>query len=245
MAENSNWNFSNDNFNLFKNKDNIEDGDNMFQIIDNAKKNILKEIFETGIKINYDNYKEYLFETNLFLFGSLEKNIEESVYCLIIGAYTASITNTNLILERAIKLALMQFNAKDLLNFSNDDLIQKYIESDRKFSGKNLDQNIQTCQSFKIFTEEEAKELKEYKLKFRDGFSHFTPKNILKGEKSLFNIPGVEKIDEKMSIYLKLPTYQAAEVMQFAINNAENHLKYVLKIINHLQFKILDKFSQK
>lgn len=245
MADNNNWNFSADNFNLFKNKDKIEDGDKMFEIIDNAKRNNLQEVFETGIKIKYDNYKEYLFETNLFLFESLEKNIEESVYCLIIGAYTASITNTNLILERAIKLALIQFDAKNLLDFSNDDLIQKYIESDRKFSGKNLDQNIQTCQSFKIFTEDEAKELKEYKLKFRDGFSHFTPKNILKGEKSLFSIPGIEKIDEKVSVYLKLPTYQAAEVMQFAINNAENHLKYVLKIINHLQFKILDKFSKK
>ena len=243
MTDIVNWIYSDKNFNLLKSKDDSEDREKMLEIIDKGNKAELQEIFQTGIEYKYDFYKEYLYESNLFLFKSLEYNVKESVYCLIIGAHTASITNTNLILERAIKLALIQYSSENLLDFSDEEIIQKYIESDKKYSGKNLDQNIQTCQSFKIFTEAEAKELKDYKIKFRDGFSHFTPKNILKGEESRFHIPGQE-IDDKMKAHFKLPTYQAIEVMQFAINEAENHLKYVLQIINHLQYKILFKFSK-
>lgn len=54
---------------------------------------------------------------------------------------------------------------------------------------KNMESNIQRCLKYKILNVEEAKELTEYKIKFRDGFSHFTPKSILKGESSLINIP--------------------------------------------------------
>lgn len=244
MTEKSNWKFSDKNFNLLNSKDKIKDGDEMFEIIDKAKRDELVEVFNTAIDIKYDLYKKYLFENNLFLFQGLENNIKESIYCLIIGVHTASITNTNLVLEKAIKLALIQYHAEELIDYSDKVVIQKYIESDKKYSGKNLDQNIQTCQRFQIFSENEAKELKEYKIKFRDGFSHFTPKNILKGEQSLIHIAG-NVIDERMDTLIKLPTYQATEVMQFAINEAENHLKYVLKIVNHLQFKILEKFAKK
>lgn len=52
-----------------------------------------------------------------------------------------------------------------------------------------MESNIQRCLKYKILNVEEAKELTEYKIKFRDGFSHFTPKSILKGESSLINIP--------------------------------------------------------
>lgn len=244
MKEDTNWKFSKKSFNLLNSINIVENGNEMFDLIDNAKKKELEQVFNTGINFKYDLYKKYLFENHLFLFKSLENNIKESVYCLIIGIHTASITNTNLILEKAIKLALIQYHAEDLLDYSNDDNIQKYIISDRKYAGKNLDQNIQTCQRFKIFNEDEAKELKDYKIKFRDGFSHFTPTNILRGENSLIHIVG-ESNDSKMNAYSKLTTSQAMEVMQFARNESENHLKYVLKIINHLQYKILEKFAKK
>ncbi|SHM33563.1 hypothetical protein [Chryseobacterium polytrichastri] len=211
MPHKINWKFSDKNSNLLNSKDKIEDGNEMFEIIDKAKKDELQEVFNTAIDIKYDLYKKYLFENNLFLFRSLENNIKESIYCLIIGIHTASITNTNLILERAIKLALIQYQAEDLLDYSDEKIIQKYIDSDKKYSGRNLDENIQTCQKFKIFSENEAKELKEYKIKFRDGFSHFTPKNILRGEKSLIHISG-NLIDEKMETHIKLPTFQVVEL---------------------------------
>lgn len=241
MKEEYNWKYDDKNFNLLNSEYDFTEKKEMLNIIDKSKKEELKNTFDTAIQSKYDLYKKYLFEYNLFLFRDLEYNIKESVYCLIIGAHTASITNTNLVLERAIKLALIQYQAENLTDYSDQKIIEKYIESDKKYSGKNLDQNIQTCQKFGILNKEEAKELKEYKLKFRDGFSHFTPKNILKGEKSLIHIEGSK--DLNLDKYLNMPTYQAIEVRQFAINEAEKHLKYVLKIINHLQYKILEKFK--
>lgn len=235
------WKYSEKNFNFSNSKYNNDECQELLELIDKSKKEELIKAFDIGIQYKYDLYKQYLFENNLFLFEALEYNIKESVYCLIIGAHTASITNTNLILERAIKLALIQFQVGRLPDYGNNDINEKYIESDKKYSGKSIDQNIQACQKNKILNSEEAKELKEYKLKFRDGFSHFTPKNILKGEDSLFHIEGDK--NSNLDKYQKDPIFQALEVRQFATNKAEEHLKYVLKIINHLQHKVLEKFG--
>lgn len=243
MQEEGKWKYSKQNFNLSSNNYDDDIRRELLANIDQSKKEELKDIFENAINSKYDLYKRYLFENNLFLFSDLKHNISDSVYCLMIGAHTASITNTNLILERAIKLALIQHQAGELKEYSDDEIIDNYIENNRKFSGKNLDQNIQTCRKCGILNKEEAKELKEYKIKFRDGFSHFTPKNILKGESSLIHIEGLK--NKKLDKYLTLPISQAMEVRQFAINNAEEHLKFVLRIINHLQFKVLEKFSEK
>lgn len=242
MTKEKKWEYSDLNLNLLNSKTDSDRFKKMFDIIDESKKKELQDIFDNAIKIKYDLYKQYLFEYNLFLFKDLEYNIKESVYCLIISAHTASITNTNLILERSIKLALIQYQAETLTDYSDDQIIEKYIASDKKYSGKNLDQNIQTCLKFGILNKEEAKELKEYKLKFRDGFSHFTPKNILKGEESLIDIQGYK--NPNLQRYLSMPTYQGAEVRQFAVNNAAKHLEYILKIINHLQYKVLEKFKK-
>lgn len=243
MLQDVKWKYSRQNFNLLDSNYENYIRQEMLDIIDKSQKDELMDVFDTAIEHKYDLYKQYLFEYNLFLFRDLEYNIKESVYCLMIGAHTASITNTNLILERAIKLGIIQYQAGSLNNYNDDKIIEKYIESDRNFSGKSLDLNIQTCQKFGILNEEEAKELKDYKLKFRDGFSHFTPKIILKGESSLIHVEGLK--NGKHDKYLTLPIYQAVEVRQFAINNAEKHLKYVLKIINHLQYKVLEKFNTK
>ena len=242
MIQEERWKYSEQNLNFLNSKYDLDKQQEMLDLIDESEKNELKDIFDTAIEFKYDLYKKYLFEYNLFLFRDLKDNIKESVYCLMIGAYTASITNTNLILERSIKLALIQYQAGNLTNYNDTKITEKYIESDKKFSGKNLDQNIQTCQKLGILNDGEAKELKEHKIKFRDGFSHFTPKNILKGENNLIHVEGPK--NEKLDKYLTMPIYQAIQVRQFAINNAEEHLKYVLKIINHLQHKILEKFSK-
>src|SRR5690606_25582168 len=121
--------------------------------------------------------------------------------------------------------------------------MSEYIEADKIYSGKSMDKNIQKCMKYNILYELEGKELSQYKLKCRDGFSHFTPKKILKGENDLTFIPIPTKNSE-LDKSLKMPSFQSVEVRQFAINNAENHLKYVLRIINHLQHKVLEKFKE-
>lgn len=120
MEDECKWNYSDQNFNLIKSKGKINQGEELFDLRDNSEKKELQKIFDTAIKIKYHIYKDFLFESNLFLFKSLENNIKESVYCLMIGAHTASITNTNLILERAIKLALIQFQAGELLDCNDN-----------------------------------------------------------------------------------------------------------------------------
>lgn len=234
------WKYCDKNLNLFKSKNDNKEFEEMFDFIDESKKKELQNIFEIAINHKYDIYKKYLYENNLFLFKSLEDNIKESVYCLMIGLYVASITNTNLILERAVKLALIQYQSKKILDYKNVEIIDKYIEYDKKISGKSLDVNLQSCLKFKILNKEEYDELRDYKIKYRDGFSHFTPKNILKDEKSYIHYEGSKS--PEFNKILSLPIAQAIEVKQFAFNNAEKHLDYILKIINHLQYKVLEKF---
>lgn len=244
MKETNKWQYKGLNMNLsdIKNVD-YQEKQELLAIIDESQKTELKEIFENGFTNNYERYKKYLYESNLFMFKDLEFNIKESVNCLIFGAFIASITNTNLILERAIKLALIQFEVGELTDYNNDEIIKKYIEADKKFSGKNIESNIQTCLKYKILNSEEAQELREYKLKFRDGFSHFTPRNILKDENNLVHTE-LDSSNLGMDKHFRMPTFQSAIVRQFAKNNSEKHLVYVLEIINHLQYKLLEKFRK-
>ena len=246
MKESNNWKYKNRNFNLLEHSDSdtnlTEERKSQLKIIDDSKKNELNEIFKKGLNFNYERFKKYFYEVNFFMFKELEYNISESINCLIIGANIASVTNTNLILERALKLALIQYEVGKLCDYSNEKVITEYLEADKQYSGKSMDKNIQRCKKYNILTEQEAKELSEHKLKYRDGFSHFTPKNILKGENLTFiSLPTKSSELDKN---LKMPSFQSAEVRQFAINNAEEHLKYVLGIINHLQYKVLEKFSE-
>ena len=244
MNEDIKWKYSKNNLNFSKLDDEQNENKELLENIDKIKKEELKKIFDNTLNHNYDLYKKYLFEINLFMFSELENNIKESVYCLMIGAHTASITNTNLILERALKLALIQYESGKLIDYSDNKSIKSYVESDKIISDKSIDKNIQRCQKYKMLNKEEATELKKYKLKYRDGFSHFTPRNILKGENRIFNNDEKSSI-ENYSNEDKLPPSQSIEIKQFAKNNSENHLIYVLKVINHLQFKVQEEFKNK
>jgi hypothetical protein len=230
---------------LFSNSESYEDADverkQLLDKIDESYKLELSTIFNEAIDNKFYIYKKYLFNNHFFLFRELETNIKESVLCLMIGAHTASITNTNLILEKAIKLTLIQYSSGYLDNIENSEVIKKYVEYDKKYSGKNLDQNIQSCLKYNILNSNEANELKEYKIKFRDGYSHFTPNNILKNEQRIFPIV----LDKKTNIDKHLmPNYRAIEVDVFSKKNSEEHLKYVLKIIIHLQHKVIEKYRE-
>lgn len=242
MENSNNWKYKNKNLNLLDSLNSEEENSESLNIIDESRKAELKEIFEKGLSINYERFKKYFYEVRFLMFRELEYNISESINCLIIGANIASITNTNLVLERAIKLALIQYEVGKLCDYSDEKVINKYINADKVYSGEPMGKNIQKCKKYKILSAQEAKELSEYKLKFRDGFSHFTPKKILKGEYMTYiNLPAKNPELDKS---LKMPSHQSAEVRQFAINNAEAHLKYVLGIINHLQYKVLEKFRE-
>lgn len=236
------WKYKNSGLNSFKNDD--EEFKELSEIIDTANKDDLREIFDEGLEAKYEQYKKYLYRHNLFLFRDLEQHIKDSVHCLIINAYIPSITNTNLLLERALKLALIQFEAGSMVDYSDEEVIKKYLQADKMYAGKSMDKNIQKCNKHKILSVEETNELTKYKLKFRDGFSHFTPVHILGREETLINIP-LGQLDADFERKLKMPSYQSMQVIHFAIKNAENHLAYVLDIVNHLQHKVLEQFSKK
>lgn len=178
------WKYKNNGLKSFKNDD--EEFKELSETIDSANKDDLREIFDNGLEARYEQYKNYLYGYNLFLFRDLERHIKDSVNCLIIDAYIPSITNTNLLLERALKLALIQFEVGTVVDYNDEEIIKKYLQADKKYAGKSMDRNIQTCKKHKILNEEEANELTKYKLKFRDGFSHFTPVHVLGGE--IYNI---------------------------------------------------------
>jgi len=246
LENSNNWKYKDLNFNLLENFESesmtSEERNELLKVIDESKKKELSEIFEKGLNFNYERYRKYFYEVKFFMFRELEHNVSESINCLIIGAHIASITNTNLILERALKLALIQYEVGKLCDYGDDKILNEYINADKQYSGKNMESNIQKCKKYKILNDQEAKELSDYKLKFRDGFSHFTPKNILKGENLTFINLGAKNYE--LDKNLKMPNFQSAEVRQFAINNAENHLKYVLEIVNHLQHKVLEQFKK-
>lgn len=97
------------------------------------------------------------------MFKELEYNVSESINCLIIGANIASISNTNFILERALKLALIQYEVGKLCDYSDQKILNEYIGADKKYSGKNMESNIQRCKKVIV-------RIKQILLKICEGY---------------------------------------------------------------------------
>jgi|AntDeeMinimDraft_5_1070356.scaffolds.fasta_scaffold02499_6 hypothetical protein len=207
-----------------------------------------KEDLINKIDSNFPIYKYYLHEIQLFYFKELNSKIKEATNCLIIEAFTACITLTNHILERTLKLALIQ-NELGLLPIEMKNWNQFKSTYDN-YSSESMGKILNICKNDKkIINKAEYDELDQYKKKFRDGFSHFTPKKILKNEKSLRfafhnSITKPPKVQE-LSLR-KIPTnFQSLLVDEFSKKNAKGYLEFVLKVIRHLERTLSKKIKHK
>lgn len=126
------------------------------------------------------------YEYHFILFCSLDTLIHENLNCLLLGLNQSSIFTTNHLLERMLKVALMDFHLKGYY-IGNPDFETKLEEAKKLYDGKELHKTISLAVEKGIITEDERNELMSLKNEFRNPYSHAEAAKIIKDAPPIFS----------------------------------------------------------
>ncbi|WP_158974840.1 hypothetical protein [Cellulophaga sp. L1A9] len=147
-----------------------------------------KEIFLKGYteKVN-KNYSslEYYFNDDLIFLSALNIAKYEIINCLMIEQYNASITLTNHMVERMLKLALIEKITNGLKISEKDikELEKTLSEASNLYDAEVMSQSIKLVFEEGLISEEEKSYLdKVIRDNIRNGFSHAEMEKINKGK---------------------------------------------------------------
>lgn len=134
--------------------------------IDNYKDDILKKI-----ACNFPSIEKY-FNHHLNEMCALNSIKYEVLNCLILELYHSSITATNHLLERMLKLSLIELETKNV-NYSE---IEKYTRivnhAHQQYDHLYIHQTLKHNKNKKLISEDEFIYLTQVSKTMRDGYSH-------------------------------------------------------------------------
>lgn len=128
---------------------------------------------------NYEIIKD-IFE-NEYGFPALDPLRDEICKCFMCGLYQSTITLTNHLIERSLKFCLATKSTLET-KVKNSDITTAFREGIDKYDNSMLDQTINAACTQGLITKEQKKELKEFREKFRNPYSHAFNK-IFEGKK--------------------------------------------------------------
>ncbi|HOZ84678.1 MAG TPA: hypothetical protein PK191_04255 [Niabella sp.] len=134
--------------------------------------------YQKLIDENYDSLKNYfLHQPHHFL--ALESLRNEILQNLLLNLFQTAIFGTNHLLERLIKLSLIEKHTLGL-NYSNHVLYnQKTIEAIELYDSLTLNDSLKAAYKQNLITELEKNTLMELRKKIRNPFSHAEIKKII------------------------------------------------------------------
>lgn len=205
--------------------------------LNDLNRELLVKEFKDGLDKNFDNLKEYMSFYPVTIFSELKSNIFQNIQCLIVNAYSASITLTNHMLERLLKLALVT-NDIGLNPVKIADWDETYKETHR-YSKMLLNETIKLSRQRNLINDEQEVYLTDMRKQFRNGFSHYDPTKILIDHKETAEIHFPHKNPEKaydIEVNMKqIPVLQDYYVRKFASENALQYFDYVFHLIRSIE----------
>lgn len=213
-----------------------------------------KEIFENGFKEklskNFDERNKY-YDFNLQVFSELHTIIFEINNCLLFELNRASITLTNFLLERLLKLALIN-NEVGIGPIEPEKLNEAFEEPNRKYNSIKLGNSIELCKKEGLITLAEKEFLFDFiRTLMRNGFSHADSTKILEGlpdDSKMFegSFDNPEQELKEVSINQKvIPIFQTMQMESFAKINAKSYFDLVFKLIFKIEERIIEKSKEK
>lgn len=191
--------------------------------------------FKDSFMKNYPRFKNY-FELRPNIFYDLVFNIAEINRCLILESYTASITLTNHMLERLLKLALVEdeLEVGPITNPHEDcyKVIYPYLIME-------MDKTINLSCSKGLISKEQKKDLVRCKDIYRNGFSHADLDKIFKKYPETYQgFAGTEVY----TFDLKKDPRQIFHLNKFAKKNAIEYFEFVISLIGTIEKNLIDKY---
>lgn len=209
------------------------------------EKQIFEKAFMGNLNKNFPSRSKY-FDFEFYVFSELGGIVFEINKCLILEFYRASITLTNNLLERLLKLSLIYNDAgigpKPVETWGN-----AFGEPNKKYSSISLGTSIEKCKKLGLITEREKVFLFDtIRELMRNGFSHADSTKILNGipdETTMFqgsfsNPTEIKPVTVNQKI---IPFMQAIHIENFAKENAANYFDYVFELIKKIDQRLIDR----
>lgn len=191
--------------------------------------------FKDSFMKNHPQFKHY-FKLRPNIFSDLVFNIAEINRCLILESYTASITLTNHMLERLLKLALVE---DELEVGPVTHPWEKCFERMYPYLRLNMNKTIDLCFEKRIINEIQKIEVKRYKTILRNGFSHADLDLIFKEYPETYQgFAGTEVY----TFNLKKDPRQIYHLNKFAKKNAIEYFEFVVSLIEIIEKNLIDKY---
>ena len=213
------------------------------------EKEIFEKAFIDNLNRNFQKQSRY-FEVDFYVFSELESSIFEINKCLILELYRASITLTNNVLERLLKLALIYNEAgidpKPVENWNSS-----FEKPNKKYGAIVLAESIDKCRKLGLISDDDYIFLYHTIRKMmRNGFSHADSSKILEDlpdEITMFQGSLSNPNDTKsVNLYQKsIPFIQAIHMDCCAKESAAKYFDYVFELINRIDKRLIDKQKQK
>ncbi|MBE98500.1 hypothetical protein [Flavobacterium coralii] len=201
-----------------------------------------KNLFDEYVEKNFDNIHKFL-NIKLTIFREIQSRIHEISICLIVEAYTASVTLSNHTLERLLKLALIKNEILQTGKIGIDKI--DYKTPHKNWDGLVLDKTVKACKENKLITEEEYKTLNEIRRYFRNGYSHGELNKILyqyKEEVEMFKVNINTDEVQPLKINLKeTPIWQYILVDEFSKEIAIQYLDFLCILTQNIEQRIHQK----
>ncbi len=209
------------------------------------KKELFEKAFIDSLNKNFQSFSKY-FDFEFYVFNELGGSIFEINKCLILEFYRASITLTNNLLERLLKLALI-YNEAGIGPKPVETWGAIFEEPNKKYSSIALGNSIEKCRKLNLITDDEKTFLFDTIREFmRNGFSHADSTKILDGipdETTMFqgsfsNPKEIKPVTVNQKV---IPFIQAIHIENFAKGNAVNYFDYVFELTKNIDKRLKDK----
>lgn len=147
---------------------------------------------------NHENIKD-VFNIE-YGYPELDPLRDEICKCFICGLYQSTITLTNHILEKSLKFCLQ---SKYSIENKTTELQSAFIDGIKKYDDLKLEQSINAACTQGLITKQQKKELKEFKDKFRNPYSHANNK-IFKGKTVKGKVVSTKDLEQGIDNFFKL-----------------------------------------
>lgn len=211
-------------------------------------KKYFKEKFESLIDENFDKIKPYL-NFDSVIFDELTEKILEANNCILIKAPVALITLTNHLLERILKLSLIN-NEIGFESIKNLDLWETHFDdAHKRYSNLDLNDTVNRCCTQGLITKEHKKYIqKKIREQLRNGFSHANTDMILKESPNTTYMYSSKISNPSKLIPFKVnlkttPFLQSIQMYNFACEVSLPYYGFVYSLIIHIENKLKDKHN--
>lgn len=209
------------------------------------KKGLFEKAFMDNLNKNFQSRSKY-FDFDFYVFSELRGTVFEINKCLILEFHRASITLTNNLLERLLKLSLI-YDETGIEPKPVEEWGATFEEPNKKYSSISLGNSIEKCRKLDLITEKEKVFLFDtIRDLMRNGFSHADSTKILNGipdettmfQGSFLNPTDIKPVTVKQKI---IPFMQAIYIENFAKENAANYFDYVFELIKKIDQRLIDR----